>query len=242
MKKARLFTFGCSFTKYNWPTWADIIGSNYKTHHNLGNAGAGNYYISLKLYESHLKYNITKDDDVIIMLSSANRLDIYDEHINDFNLSGNIYNSEDFFGEKFVREVWNDTHSIYNTWFSVKTIKSILDRIGCMYKIVEAFGLLTTDEAKTLNTNKSIQHILDDYMKSVYTTQSLNNFSKSYNPNTYKLSNGNLDGHPTIKCHYDFVKNHIPEFYNDNMHNISVKWESEYLKSNTFTLKNINIL
>ena len=242
MKKARLFTFGCSFTKYNWPTWADIIGSDYKIHHNLGHAGAGNYYISLKLYETHLKYNITKDDDVIIMLSSANRLDIYDEHTNNFNLSGNIYNSEHFFGEKFVKEVWNDTHSIYNTWFSVKTIKSILDRIGCMYKIVEAFGLLTTDEAKTLNTNKSIQHILDDYMESVYTIESLNNFSKSYNPNTYKLSNGNLDGHPTIKCHYDFVKNHIPEFYNYNMHNISIKWESEYLIPNTFTVKNNNIL
>jgi hypothetical protein len=23
--KSRIFTFGCSFTEYEWPTWADII-------------------------------------------------------------------------------------------------------------------------------------------------------------------------------------------------------------------------
>ena len=90
MVNKRLFTFGCSFTKYAWPTWADIIGTNYKTHYNLGHAGAGNYYVALKLYETHLKYNITSNDDVIIMLSSANRLDIYDERIDKFNLNGNL--------------------------------------------------------------------------------------------------------------------------------------------------------
>ena len=24
----RLFTFGCSYTRYNWPTWADIIADD----------------------------------------------------------------------------------------------------------------------------------------------------------------------------------------------------------------------
>jgi hypothetical protein len=169
----RLFTFGCSFTKYFWPTWADIIGTNYETHYNLGHAGAGNYYIALKLYETHLKYNITKNDNVIIMLSSTNRFDIYDESIGKFNLNGNIYNSSHIFGEKFVNEVWNDTHSLYNTWFSVKSIKTLLDSIGCEYKIVEAFDLMNTDEGTMLNVTESIKELLDDYYKSVYTIENL---------------------------------------------------------------------
>lgn len=227
MIQKRLFTFGCSFTKYFWPTWADIIGTNYQNHYNLGQPGAGNYYIALKLYETHLKHKITKDDDVIIMLSSTNRLDIYDDKTNKFDLHGNIYNSEHIFGKKFVNDVWNDSHSLYNTWFSVKSIKSLLDGIGCTYKIVEAFGIFKTDEGTTLNINDNLKIIRDDYLNSVYTIESLDNFSKKYNPSSYVMPNGKLDGHPTITCNNDFVKIHISEFYNPNMGELVKRWETD---------------
>ena len=86
---------------------------------------------------------------------------------------------------------------------------------------------MNTDEGYTLNTSDSISQILDDYEKSVYTTQSLQNFSQNYNPQTYTLIDGNLDGHPTIMCNHDFVKLHISEFYNDEMYPIALKWENE---------------
>lgn len=223
----RFFSFGCSFTKYAWPTWADIIGTNYKIHHNFGNRGAGNYYIASKLYETHLTYKIKKEDVVIVMLSSANRLDIYDENLGRFNLNGNIYNSENIFGKKFVNEVWNDTHSIWNTWFSVQTIKTLLESIGCRYKIIEAFGLLNTDFGVKLKITNSIENLIKDYTNCVYTTQNLYNFSKNYNPPSYKGLDGNWDGHPTIMCNHDFVKMHISEFYDNQMYEIAKKWESE---------------
>ena len=47
--KKRLFTFGCSFTQYNWPTWADILGRSLHQEgwefHNIGRAGTGNMQI-----------------------------------------------------------------------------------------------------------------------------------------------------------------------------------------------------
>lgn len=227
MINKRLFTFGCSFTKYNWPTWADIIGTNYKTHYNFGHAGAGNYYISLKLYETHSTHQITSNDDVIIMLSSVNRMDIYDSITKKFKLNGNIYNSEHIFGEKFVRDVWNDEHSIYNTWFMVKTIKTLLDSIGCRYKIVEAFGLLETDEGFHITYDKNIKSIVDDYLHIVYTKETLQNFTKKYNPPSYILSNGKLDGHATIMCNHDFAQLHLSEFYRNEMRLIANKWENE---------------
>ena len=29
VKGGRLFAFGCSLTRYHWPTWADILGQSY---------------------------------------------------------------------------------------------------------------------------------------------------------------------------------------------------------------------
>ena len=36
----RLFTFGCSFTQYWWPTWADILGYQHDFYENWGRCGA----------------------------------------------------------------------------------------------------------------------------------------------------------------------------------------------------------
>jgi hypothetical protein len=225
MSISRLFTFGCSYTKHIWPTWADIIGTSYESYYNLGHPGAGNYYIALKLYEAQLKYSISKHDTVIVMLSSANRFDFYDEKIGKFNLNGNLYLSEKILGKKFIQEVWNDTHSIYNTWFSAKTIKTILDNIGCKYKIVEAFGLFKTDEGLFLKADSSISKLQKDYNQFVYTKESLSDFSAKYKHLTY-IMNGSLEGHPTIMINHDFIKEHMFEFYNSRMNEISQKWES----------------
>ena len=73
----------------------------------------------------------------------------------------------------------------------------------------------------------SIKNLLDDYKQSVYTNQNLNKFALKYNPSTYTLVDGRLDGHPTIMCNHDFVKEHISEFYNHKMYEIALKWESE---------------
>ena len=41
----RLFTFGCSFTQWKWPTWADYIGINFDEYYNAGQAGSDNKHI-----------------------------------------------------------------------------------------------------------------------------------------------------------------------------------------------------
>ena len=37
----KLITFGCSFTEFSWPTWADWMGAIYRKYINLGNGGSG---------------------------------------------------------------------------------------------------------------------------------------------------------------------------------------------------------
>jgi len=86
----RIFTFGCSFTAWHWPTWADII--SYECPHaeffNLGFSSAGNMYISQKINESHIKFKFNKDDLIIIMWSTFFREDRY--YKNSWHFTGPI--------------------------------------------------------------------------------------------------------------------------------------------------------
>lgn len=52
---SRLFAFGCSFTHYKWPTWADIVARDFKVYENWGRGGAGNFYPYSALIECHTK-------------------------------------------------------------------------------------------------------------------------------------------------------------------------------------------
>ena len=44
-KNQRLFTFGCSLTRYHYPTWANIGGKNFTEFQNWGAPGGGNNFI-----------------------------------------------------------------------------------------------------------------------------------------------------------------------------------------------------
>lgn len=82
-KSGSLYTFGCSMTSYSWPTWADILGTQYEHFYNWGEPNAGNAYIFNSIIECLQKNNITNNDTIIIMWSSITRNDYY--QINQWN-------------------------------------------------------------------------------------------------------------------------------------------------------------
>ena len=55
----RLFTFGCSYTSWNWPTWADLLGLEVEHFENWGHAGIGNRAIAERVAECHIKNKFT---------------------------------------------------------------------------------------------------------------------------------------------------------------------------------------
>jgi len=57
-KYKRFFAFGCSFTQYHWPTWANIISKEFKESYNYGQVGAGNFFIYQSLMEAILNHKI----------------------------------------------------------------------------------------------------------------------------------------------------------------------------------------
>ena len=100
-KYRRLFVFGCSFTQYRWPTWADIIAKDnpHLEYINTASSGAGNMYIFNQLSQHITHYDINSDDLVMIMWSSFYREDRYIEH--GWKTPGNIYTQGDY-SEEFV--------------------------------------------------------------------------------------------------------------------------------------------
>jgi hypothetical protein len=71
----RLFVFGCSFTNWVWPTWADIIAPHFDEYYNYGYSGRGNWYIYNMLLNAIKTHEITKDDTVVIQWSEWTRVD-----------------------------------------------------------------------------------------------------------------------------------------------------------------------
>mgnify|MGYP003630184680 CR=1 FL=1 len=104
----RLFAFGCSFTNYYWPTWADVIAHDMPGAHytNTGKAGAGNTYILAQLSQAMQYYNIGEDDLVCIMWTSFYRQDSYRK--GKWNVPGNIY-SQDLIPHDVVTQHLDDT-------------------------------------------------------------------------------------------------------------------------------------
>lgn len=75
--QGNLYTFGCSMTSYNWPTWADILGREFKYFENWAKPGAGNNFIFNSIIECLTKNNLDHNDTVIVMWSGITRIDYY---------------------------------------------------------------------------------------------------------------------------------------------------------------------
>ena len=96
----RFFAFGCSFTQYHWPTWANIISEEFNESYNYGRTGAGNFFIYQSLIEAILKHKINKDDLVMIMFSNVTREDRFVKK-HGWITPGNLY-FQNVYDEKFL--------------------------------------------------------------------------------------------------------------------------------------------
>ena len=242
---SRLFTFGCSFTKYFYPTWADFIGTQFDSHQNWGKSGAGNFYICSQLLECNQLNNINKDDVVLIMLSGYIRFDIIDRE-SKFVTCGNMYNQK-FFDEDFVYNKWSEEFGFYSTWVYVNSIINFLDSVGCKYKILNAFDIRKREgDTQTFDdfSKPRFKNCLE-YLDTVCHEVDLYAYSKQKKENgiphyKFKEDGDFEDYHPTISMHHDFVKEHLTEFYDQSMLIYKDEWETKIDDLKSTTISNFN--
>ena len=246
MDNKRLYTFGCSFTKYKWPTWADFIGTQFEIYENWGQPGAGNFFIATQVYECCQKNCIGVDDTVLVMLSSTNRFDVINRN-SIFLTEGNIYNSPSL-PKEFVENIWSEEFGIYLTWFAANSIKKLLDGIGCKYKIMTAFDLTKLDDDSLIMNDLLIKgrviHTLHNLRTEFNFNDNLNDFSKTMLKEGHSyynfLEQGGKDDHPSMSIHLEWIKKYLPEYYYEKMINKLTEWEKEIRPSAFSTEKNFN--
>lgn len=109
-KYKRVFAFGCSFTGYRYPTWANIMGKNipHAEFHNFARSGGGNTFIANRMTEANRVFKFCDTDLVMVMWSTFCREDRYLPNFG-WSTPGNIYTQNDltFADDKYLA-TWGD--------------------------------------------------------------------------------------------------------------------------------------
>lgn len=136
----RRFTFGCSFTQYNWPTWADLYGLEGIPSFNWGCAGLGNRAIAERVAECNVKSKFTPDDTVIVQWSSHFRHDWMHTRspIDDVSLwrtSGSIFSpkNQQIFDRNWLLRFWDEKAYYIHTLNSIALVQGLLEASGCTW-------------------------------------------------------------------------------------------------------------
>ncbi len=144
----RLFAFGCSFTNWIWPTWADIIAPYFDEYYNYGYSGRGNWYIYNMLLNADKTYKFTKDDTVIVQWSEWTRVD---------ELIDGLWTS-DILEKKYEQDILN------RGFACMQSANNMLKYIGCEYYTMSLNDFDLPKESK-LNKSYVLTHsrILENY-------------------------------------------------------------------------------
>lgn len=237
-KYARFFAFGCSFTSWHWPTWADVIGHEFpaENYRNLGMCATGNEFAFHKLTQAHAKYNLTKDDLVVICWTNFAREDRYIK--NEWFTPGNIF-TQDMYPLEWVEKWFDLKGALLKTSSYIAAAKHILDSIGCKYIFTSMMPMTQIDEYDSLFAGDEFKDVFDLY-KAYYnelkpsiveTLYGRGNYSNP-EPATITWSSDMgfdwKDNHPTPLQHRQFVEKVLLPEIDLQLSENTVAWVNEW--------------
>ena len=150
----RLYTFGCSFTHYKWPTWADILSGSYDYYENWGSSGAGNFFIYNSIIECVLTNKLTSSDQVVVMWTSTAREDHYIN--NTWHNSGGLYFDQPIDHKGYLLR---DLSFIYGA-------EQVLKQAGIPYIFLSMLPIDSADEFDN-SLIDDVDNILNIYEKTI---------------------------------------------------------------------------
>jgi hypothetical protein len=142
-KYKRFFAFGCSFTNYLWPTWADIIAHNIPNYENWGRGGAGNQFIFNSIIECNRRNKFNKDDLVIVMWTSCSREDRY---VDNEWLVAATEGREKIYGKDWMKKFANQGKGLMIRDFAtIDATQQLLDTYDCDWANLNSLPLIRFD-------------------------------------------------------------------------------------------------
>jgi hypothetical protein len=137
-KYKRLFTIGCSFTEYMYPTWANILSKSMPNaeFYNLGLSGTNNPFIANRMAEGNVKFKFCETDLVVVMWTTTARECHYarGRWIN----PGNIFSQEEY-NKEFVEKFADPNGYLIRDLATIELATSYANNLPCTY-----VGLLST--------------------------------------------------------------------------------------------------
>lgn len=192
----RFFAFGCSYTKWIWPTWADIVSWDLEIpSQNWAIPGHGNVGIFHRMVECDLKNKLTDQDLIVNMWSHWNREDRY---LNGgWVAHGNIFNTQ-LYDRRFLVKYWSLENDI------IKNSTAIVSA-NKMFNIAFQGHIIAPAE---FETNKKIFSKKETELLDFYKPHfSSDNIFGIFPSTTY--THLIADNHPDILQHLNFVKTSI---------------------------------
>ena len=211
----RIFTFGCSFTNYEWPTWADIIIFN-NDGYNMGVSGSGNESMLYRIMEADRKFNFTKEDQIIVMFTTPIRWDLITGDNPIFLGYGQVTNVEEF--SKYEGKLYTIEGLCYKSYYSIIAIKNYLENKNINYlfgSILDIFEdvdnyFKIVDVGNELrDLMKYIKDEVNFELPNVYDFLKENEIVKNKTWGITKKWDGYNDYHPRPHQYFKYVKNYI---------------------------------
>ena len=160
---SRLFTFGCSYTRYTWPTWANIIAYDRNLSlYNFGLEGLGNRGIAIRMFEADMKYKFKNDDIICILWSSWDREDRFRD--NRIDPQGSVFSNDKVYGRKWIKKYYDDSNKIMKNIYDIyATNKIYKDQISWQASGFEYYKNDTFFENVTQEMSIYAKKIIDRY-------------------------------------------------------------------------------
>jgi hypothetical protein len=144
----RLFTFGCSYTQWSWPTWADILGKSFKFHANWGWPGLSNRAIAERVAECHSRFKFTENDVVFIQWSSHlrhdyARLDTPEPRGGMWLTRGSVSSAPNLsvFTKDWFDKFWHEKTYYIHTLNNILLTQQLLKSTGCNWYMIPSTDL-----------------------------------------------------------------------------------------------------
>jgi len=156
-KYKRIFAFGCSFTHYKWPTWADLISleSPDAVYRNYGTAGMGNLAISTRIIEGSKRFNFNSDDLVLVMWSTFCREDRWLR--GSWFTQGSVYNSS--YPKEFIQDYTDPVGYLIRDHALIYSTTQYLKNLECDAVILKSNSFEYTEERLDNNTAKILNEL-----------------------------------------------------------------------------------
>ena len=225
-KKNRFFAFGCSMTSFAWPSWADLIAyhNDADVYFNSGGPGTGNRTIMQLVHEADSICNFRPEDTVLVMLTSPWRNDTFIR--GEWQPRGSVYN--DAYGDHYTPEwkskFWSNEMGVMNTWLAAKSIHDLLTFRQVKFKILTALPYKVSKPSEFFDGSVTDYDVsfyeteLEKYLDVSRTLWEFSNDGPYYPKDRYWFDDmGCHDVHPTIIQHAHYIRDYLPEFYNEEL-------------------------